>query len=49
MGTRALVDTGFLLHAHLADIALTVQTTQIPLRKQHLCDTLWASPAKARQ
>jgi hypothetical protein len=42
MGTRVLVDTGFLLHAHLADIELTVQTTEIPLPKQHLCDMLWA-------
>jgi hypothetical protein len=31
-----------LLHAHLADIELTVRTTQIPLPKQHLCDMLWA-------
>ena len=42
MGTRVLVDTALLLHAHLADIELTVRTTQIPLPKQHLCDMLWA-------
>jgi hypothetical protein len=42
MGTWVLVDIGFLLHAHLANIELTIGITEIPLRRQHLCDTLWA-------
>jgi hypothetical protein len=30
------------LHAHVADIELAIQTTEMPLPKQHLFDTLSA-------